>query len=112
MSSSDEKPHHHMLTEETNLNNRLGAVLEACHTFVETRYKCADRDRVSLITISTKANRRISCRKMSDGLIMSLAQMDLRPEVNTYFSHALVEAKAVIDEVAKLIHLCLRLLLC
>lgn len=101
MHKSDDTPQHQLLLQNEHLNNRLGAVLEACHTFVDSRFKCSDGDRFSLITFSRKANTVLSGDKVSNGLLFSLVEMNLKPEGNTYFAPALEAAKSVINEVAK-----------
>ena len=101
MSSSDSKPGHELLIREKHLNNRLGAVLEACHKFVESRYNCSDGDRYSLITFSKDADRRVQGDKVSNGLVLSLVKMGLKPHGDTHFANALALAKETINEVAE-----------
>ena len=101
MANSDDMPEDELLLRKEHLQNRLGAVLAACHAFVESRYRCSDGDRYSLVTFSASANLVVSGEKVSDGLILSLAKMDLEPDGTTYFANALILAKDIINEVAR-----------
>jgi Mg-chelatase subunit ChlD/serine/threonine protein kinase len=101
MGSSDNKPEDERLRGSEHLQNRLGAVLVACHAFVESRYRCSDGDRYSLITFSDNANVIVSGKKVTDGLILSLSEMNLKPEGKTFFANPLALAKETVNEVAQ-----------